>query len=81
MIVSHPSIPPAPARSSFAALVGRDVSVHTACGRHRGTLLAVSPHAVWLELRDDCVLAITEAVLAVTPGRAEARREPRDDGS
>jgi hypothetical protein len=68
VVVSHPSIPPAFAiRPVLAALVGRDVVVHTPCTRHRGTLVAVAPHAVWLELRDDCLLAVTEAILAVTP--------------
>ncbi len=69
MEVSHPSIPPtSPTRHTLAALIGRDVALHTSCGRHCGVLVAVSPHAVWLELRDDCLLAVSEQVLAVTPG-------------
>jgi hypothetical protein len=73
MVVSHPSIPPtSPTRPHLAALIGRDVALHTSCGRHCGVLVAVSPHAVWLELRDDCLLAVSEPVLAVTPGPIQA---------
>lgn len=78
MVVSHPSIPPAFAiRPVLAALVGRDVVLHTPSGRHRGALVAVSPHAVWLELRDDCLLAVTEMIIAVTP--APVMQDARDD--
>ncbi len=47
------------------SFVGCDVTIMTLADRYQGRLTAVHPKAVWLELRDDCLIAVTEPVLSV----------------
>jgi hypothetical protein len=53
--------------SRLHALTTQSVEVVTLRARYSGTLLAVHPRAVWLELRDDCRVAITEPIVTVAP--------------
>lgn len=56
-------------RAKLQSMVARDVVLTTASHRYRGRLLSAHTNVVWLELRDDCMVAVTEPVLA-----AEYRR-------
>jgi hypothetical protein len=49
------------------ALRSQPVDVVTLRARYSGRLMAVHPRAVWLELRDDCMVAITEPIVTVAP--------------
>ncbi len=49
--------------------VGRRVTILTARDRYTGTLRAVHTNAVWIELRDDCLVAVTDDVISVAPLR------------
>jgi hypothetical protein len=48
----------------------QSVDVVTLRARYAGKLLAVHPRAVWLELHDDCMVAITEPIVTVAPRQA-----------
>ena len=48
-------------------LTGEAVVVMTLRMRYGGRLLAVHPRAVWLEISEDCRMAITEPVVSVAP--------------
>ena len=54
------------------AMTGETVEVVTLRLRYRGKLLTVHRRAVWLELGDDCHVAITEPIITVAlrPGAA-----------
>ncbi len=46
--------------------LGQDVTIMTVTDRYQGRLTAVHPKAVWLEVRDDCLVAITAPVVSVS---------------
>jgi hypothetical protein len=58
-------------------LVGETVEVVTLRVRYCGRLLAVHPRAVWVELSDDCRVAITETIVTVAhrPDAASSTEE------
>jgi hypothetical protein len=45
--------------------VGQRVTLLTLRDRYTGTLRAVHRSAVWLELRDDCLVAVTDEIVSV----------------
>ena len=47
------------------SLLGYDVTILTVTDRYQGRLAAIHPNAVWLELRDDCLVAITAPVVSI----------------
>lgn len=56
-------------RAKLQSLLLRDVIITTASHRYQGRLLSAHTNVVWLELRDDCMVAVTESVLAVDEQR------------
>jgi len=51
--------------SRLRPLVGQRVTLLTLRDRYTGTLRAVHRSAVWLELRDDCLVAVTDEIVSV----------------
>jgi hypothetical protein len=47
------------------SLVGEPVEIITLRMRYCGRLIALHPRAVWLELNDDCRVAIAEPIVTV----------------
>ena len=66
--VAHSNADPKP-DIRLQRLIGSRVTLVTLRDRYTGTLRAVHPNAAWLELRDDCLVAITDAVISVAPVR------------
>lgn len=58
--------PAASSAGRLHTLIGRKVTVMTLRDRYTGTLRAVHRSAVWIELRDDCLVAITDEVVSAT---------------